>query len=69
MQPTGGRSIPVDARTNDLAAWRTIAHVIAPRGVFDRLVAAGFRTPSVAPVAAQSQFVVRDPDGHLVHVR
>ena len=46
VQPAGGRSISVDARANDLAAWRTVARAAGP-----------------------SQFIVRDPDGHFIHVR
>jgi catechol 2,3-dioxygenase-like lactoylglutathione lyase family enzyme len=71
VQPAGGRSIPADTRANDLAAWRTVAGAAAPRLVFDRLVTMGSSASGAAPVTTPgpSQFIVRDPDGHLVHVR
>ena len=46
LEPKTGRAMPVDLRTNDLAAWRIIG-----------------------TVASGKPSLLRDPDGHLIHLR
>jgi catechol 2,3-dioxygenase-like lactoylglutathione lyase family enzyme len=62
VAPTDGRASAGEMRATDLAAGRTIGTSSAPRALLGELTTAGV-------AAERRQLLLRDPDGHLVHVR
>ena len=75
VAPPGGRPLPDDARTNDLVHWQTLLLVDDAAAVEQRLRAAGARFVSPATISTPGaelgftrSFLVRDPDGHALHV-
>ena len=75
LAPPGGRPLPEDARSNDLVHWQTTLLVDDAAAVEQRLRAAGahFVSPGTvstpdAELGFSRSFLVRDPDGHALHV-
>jgi catechol 2,3-dioxygenase-like lactoylglutathione lyase family enzyme len=75
LAPPGGRPLPADARPNDLSHWQTTLVVGDAAVVAESLRAAGatFVSPGVvatprAELGYARSFLVRDPDGHVMHV-
>jgi catechol 2,3-dioxygenase-like lactoylglutathione lyase family enzyme len=64
LTPSGGRSLPTDARTNDLIAWTIALHTERPFEIAKAAEAAGARRESIGRTRA----LVRDPDGHLLKI-
>ena len=71
LEPRDGRPYPIDAKSNDLIAWRTmiaatnvagLLHELATHGNA-KLVHANELAAGLKPAA-----MVRDPDGHLVQL-
>ena len=78
LHPRDGRSLPPDARANDLAHWQTIMTGDVTRALptlparASAMISRGLMAmPSAMPSAlgfAQA-LAVRDPDGHAVQLR
>ena len=75
LAPPGGRPLPDDARANDLVHWQTTLVVDDAEGVEQRLRTAEVRFISLGTVSTpdaelgfERSFLVRDPDGHALHV-
>ncbi len=75
LAPPGGRPLPDDARTNDLVHWQTTVLVDEISVVEGRLRAAGRHFISAGTVSTPDaelgftrSLLVRDPDGHALHV-
>jgi len=76
LAPRDGRPLPADARLNDLVAWRTMLTVSSPTTLAPRLAGAGATLISPGGLAVprlaagpRDEVVIRDPDGHAVHLR
>ncbi len=82
LEPTDGRSIPTDTESNDLWCSQTNIVVTAMMETIDKLNPSQFSLASTAPRADSSalelvrvaslkenpQFLVRDPDGHMIRL-
>src|SRR5262245_40455634 len=71
LAPRTGRSLPADARLNDLIAWRTLLTVASPLALTPRITDAGamLLAPGLVGVsrdAAKGDLVIRDADGHAL---
>jgi len=60
LEPRDGRPYPVDAKANDLIAWRTEFAATDVAGLLKDLGASGAQIVSME--------LIRDPDGHLVQL-
>jgi len=68
LAPRSGRSIPDDARANDLAHWETLVDVADAGTAFSylykshaKLISSGVETANQHP-----EFLFSDPDGHVI---
>lgn len=75
LAPVGGRDYPREARTADLVSWQTGLAVADTEALVSELRARGVQMVSRRRVATPDallgttgSFLVRDPDGHLVHL-
>jgi catechol 2,3-dioxygenase-like lactoylglutathione lyase family enzyme len=75
LQPKDGRSLPADARPNDLLHWQTTLVVKDTAAVSKKLRRHQtlFVSPKVVAIPKQSLgfkkgFLVRDPDGHTMRI-
>jgi catechol 2,3-dioxygenase-like lactoylglutathione lyase family enzyme len=75
LTPKDGRSLPNDARPNDLLHWQTTLVVKDAEAVAQRLRInkSAFVSPSVVAIPGEKLgfkkgFLVRDPDGHVMRV-
>jgi catechol 2,3-dioxygenase-like lactoylglutathione lyase family enzyme len=70
ITPPGGRSLPPDAKANDLVFWHTRLLADDGRQIAGSLRERGERFISRSPreAGAHSSFIVRDPDGHALHI-
>jgi extradiol dioxygenase family protein len=75
LEPKDGRSLPADAKPNDLSHWQTTLVVKDVRAIADRLRLNGskFISPAVVTIPGQTLgfkngFLVRDPDGHTMRI-
>jgi catechol 2,3-dioxygenase-like lactoylglutathione lyase family enzyme len=66
LAPRTGRAMPVDTRAND--DWHWQVNVSADVAPADRLTRAGGYT-YVSPGPIDGQLMIRDPDGHALHLR
>ena len=62
ITPPGGRSLPDEAKSNDLVFWRT--HLVADDFGFLSNGQGGMHARPVSTSGASGSFIVRDPDGH-----
>ncbi len=76
LAPRDGRPLPADARLTDLVAWRTMLTVSSPTTLAPRFAGAGAILVSPGGLAVprlvagpRDEVVIRDPDGHAVHLR
>jgi catechol 2,3-dioxygenase-like lactoylglutathione lyase family enzyme len=75
LEPKDGRSLPADAKPNDLLHWQTTLVVKDAESIAQRLRLnqARFISPNVVSIPAQTLgfkkgFLVRDPDGHTMRL-
>ncbi|PSB32448.1 VOC family protein [Stenomitos frigidus] len=75
LKPTDGRSLPADARPNDLLHWQTTLVVKDVGAIAERLRLnqATFISPKVVTIPEQrlgfkKALIVRDPDGHAMRL-
>jgi catechol 2,3-dioxygenase-like lactoylglutathione lyase family enzyme len=70
LAPRTGRPIPVDSRANDDWYWQvnTTANVVAADAAARRGHYA-YVSPGPQRVAAETQLIIRDPDGHALALR
>jgi catechol 2,3-dioxygenase-like lactoylglutathione lyase family enzyme len=70
ITPPGGRPLPPDAKANDLVFWHTRLLADDGRQIAGSLRERGARFVSRSPreAGAHSSFIVRDPDGHALHI-
>ena len=71
LEPRDGRPYPIDAKSNDLIAWRTMIAATNVAGLLDELATPGnAKLVHANELAAglQPAAMVRDPDGHLVQL-
>ena len=75
LTPTDGRPAPPDTRANDLWHWQTAMRVGHTRAAAEKLEAARVRFVSNGVVTIPDRglgykhgFLVRDPDGHALHL-
>ena len=75
LTPPGGRILPPDARANDLVFWHTQLTVDRLDILLSTLRGEGLKFVSrersfnrASPVKYPSEFLVRDPDGHAMHL-
>ncbi|NJM25396.1 MAG: hypothetical protein HC859_07820 [Bacteroidia bacterium] len=74
LEPGPGRSIPVDARVDDLLHWETIVVTDDIDALFAKLEASSVTFVSDQIQALPSSyghrrgFYVKDPDGHVVGI-
>jgi catechol 2,3-dioxygenase-like lactoylglutathione lyase family enzyme len=76
LAPRTGRTLPADARLNDLVAWQTLLTVASPSaplttritGAGGMLVAPGVGGSS-RQAATKNELVIRDADGHALVLR
>jgi catechol 2,3-dioxygenase-like lactoylglutathione lyase family enzyme len=68
LAPRSGRSIPVDARANDLAHWETLIGVADAGTAFSYLYKshAKFISSGVETADQHAEFLFSDPDGHVI---
>ena len=71
LAPRTGRSLPADARLNDLVAWRTLLTVAAPSALTPRTLDAGatLLAPELVDMSrggGNGERVIRDADGHAL---
>jgi len=66
ITPPGGRTLPDDAKANDLIFWQTWLHVDDLHRLEQRLHSNGARFVSGGKDTAQR--IVRDPDGHALRL-
>jgi catechol 2,3-dioxygenase-like lactoylglutathione lyase family enzyme len=71
LEPQDGRSLPADAKPNDLSHWQTTLVVKDVKAIAERLRLNGstFISPAVVTIPGQifgfkQGILVRDPDGH-----
>ncbi|MEO5960206.1 MAG: VOC family protein [Opitutaceae bacterium] len=64
ITPPGGRQLPADARVNDLLAWNTTLRADNAAATIRAAEISGANRASVLG----EQVLLRDPDGHLLHV-
>jgi catechol 2,3-dioxygenase-like lactoylglutathione lyase family enzyme len=71
LEPKDGRSLPADAKSNDLLHWQTTLVVKDAESIAQRLQLnqSRFISPNVVSIPGQTLgfkkgFLVRDPDGH-----
>ena len=74
LAPSDGRALPADARLNDLVGWRTVLTVSSPMALAPRFVGTGASLISsgvlaVPRQAPRNEIVIRDADGHALHLR
>jgi catechol 2,3-dioxygenase-like lactoylglutathione lyase family enzyme len=67
ITPPGGRPLPTDARANDLVFWHTRLGVGDLAGITAALRERGTRFVSKSS-PSPSGVIVRDPDGHALHI-
>jgi catechol 2,3-dioxygenase-like lactoylglutathione lyase family enzyme len=75
LTPSGGRSLPVTSKSNDLIFWRTVLAVDHLEDFASRLKAKGTKLVSTGvvdtgtgPLVRNRGLAVRDPDGHALEV-
>jgi catechol 2,3-dioxygenase-like lactoylglutathione lyase family enzyme len=75
LEPKDGRSLPTDAKPNDLLHWQTTLVVKDAESIAQRLQLnqSRFISPSVVSIPGQTLgfkkgFLVRDPDGHTMRL-
>jgi hypothetical protein len=75
LTPRDGRPTPPDTRANDLWHWQTAITVGRADAAAEKLNGAGVRfvSPGVATIPDRALgtakgFIVRDPDGHGLHL-
>jgi catechol 2,3-dioxygenase-like lactoylglutathione lyase family enzyme len=70
ITPPGGRPLPTGARANDLVFWHTRLTVDDAAGLRKHLLEGGTRFVSRREGGqdARAPFIVRDPDGHALHL-
>lgn len=71
LAPAGGRPYPADTRANDLWHWQTTVATSSPDRLADALRQVRARwisTGVIAQPVMHATFMVRDPDGHAIHV-
>jgi len=75
LTPRDGRSVPADARANDLAHWQTTlvsqdAEVAAQgiRGSSCAMLSSGVVAPGARALGFTKGLLIRDPDGHALAV-
>lgn len=75
LTPRDGRSIPLDARSDDLAHWETTLVVNDANAAAQKLQAGGYTFVSSGVVEMpkptlgfRKGFLVRDPDGHAIRI-
>ncbi len=75
LQPQDGRSLPADAKPNDLLHWQTTLVVKDVAAIADRLRLnqTPFVSPGVVTIPGQTLgfkqgLLVRDPDGHVMRL-
>ncbi|MEP0983550.1 hypothetical protein [Leptolyngbya sp. FACHB-17] len=75
LTPSDGRSLPADARANDLVGWQTTLVVKDADAVAQRLRSSRYRLVSSGVILMpdhqlgfRKDFLVRDPDGHLMRI-
>ncbi len=66
LAPKDGKPYPADAKANDLFSWQTTVGTADSAGLLKDLGDRGYKLVSTAP--SETEFIVRDPDGHAVHV-
>jgi len=66
LAPRDGRPYPADSKANDIFAWQTNLATPDAAGLLKDLRERGYTVISTPP--SESEFIVRDPDGHAVHV-
>jgi catechol 2,3-dioxygenase-like lactoylglutathione lyase family enzyme len=76
LYPGPGRTYPVDTKSNDLWNWITVIHVSNSKKIYQELRTRGYRFVSNGLLeekqpgkVATISFIVRDPDGHAVHIK
>jgi len=76
LEPTDGRSMPADTKSNDLWCWQTKIVATDALDIVHRLGSAQFplTAAEVSSVTRSSgveferQFLIRDPDGHIIRL-
>jgi catechol 2,3-dioxygenase-like lactoylglutathione lyase family enzyme len=68
LAPRSGRSIPEDARANDLAHWETLIDVVDAEAAFSSLYKSHAKLISsgVGTADQRAEFLFSDPDGHVI---
>jgi catechol 2,3-dioxygenase-like lactoylglutathione lyase family enzyme len=75
LAPRTGRTLPADARLNDLVAWQTLLTVPSAATLTSRITGAGAMlvAPGVAgawrQAATKNELLIRDADGHALVLR
>lgn len=75
VTPSDGRSLPTDARANDLIGWQTTLVVEDAAAAAQRMRLGGYEFVSSGVIQLPDEqlgfrrgFLVRDPDGHLARI-